>query len=73
LQAAVSELFPRLKRGELPSARQLGTKLRSLRSRNFGGRAIEGKRSNRGVVWTIGRVAKNGELPFDEERKRSEP
>ena len=44
---------PPLRRGELPTPVRLGTKLRSLRGRNFGGRAIEGGRGNRGVVWTV--------------------
>jgi hypothetical protein len=49
---AIEELFPRLRPGELPSTAQLGSKLRGLRGRNFGGRAVHGRRSNRGVVWT---------------------
>ncbi len=69
LQAAVEDLFPRLKRGELPTPRQLGNRLRSLRGRNFGGLAIDGKRGNQGVVWTVERRTRDGELPFDDDEE----
>ncbi len=67
LRAAVEELFPRLKRGELPTPRQLGNRLRSLRGRNLGGLAIAGKRGKKGVVWTAERRRQDGELPFDDD------
>ncbi len=56
LRAALAELFPRLKSGELPSAAKLAFKLRSLRGRVVAGASIDrGAKSHRGVSWTVKR------------------
>ncbi len=58
LRSALEESFTRLKSGELPTARSLGRKLRSLQDRIVDGRAIvQLARDSRGIVWGIRRSA----------------
>ncbi len=53
LCAALEELYPRLRPGDLPTTVQLGNKLRSLRGRNFGGRFVRGRKTRQGMVWSV--------------------
>ncbi len=56
LRAAVEDLFPRLKPGELPTPVRLGNKLRSLRGRVFDGAAIrQGSKQQGGMTWRVER------------------
>ena len=56
LRAILAELFPRLKKGELPTAAKLAFKLRGFRGRVVAGASIDrGAKSNRGVSWTVRR------------------
>ena len=54
LRAALCEIFPRLRRGELPTATQLSMKMGSVRGRIVGGACIEqGSRTYKGVLWSV--------------------
>ena len=55
LRETMEELFPSLGRGELPTAAQLGFRLRSLRGRVIGGVSIEGEKTRPGIVWKVRR------------------
>lgn len=57
LRLAFGESFPRLKSGELPSTRSLGKKLRSIRDRVVGGRAIvQLGKTKHGIHWSLKRT-----------------
>ncbi len=54
LRGVLAELFPRLKKGELPTAAKLAFKLRTFRGRVVAGASIDrGAKSHRGVSWTV--------------------
>jgi hypothetical protein len=54
LRTALRELFPRLKPGEVPTARQLGYKLRAYTGRIVDGRSVvQAKKSTKGVTWAL--------------------
>ncbi len=54
LRGVLAELFPRLKKGELPTASKLAFKLRTFRGRVVAGASIDrGAKSHRGVSWTV--------------------
>ncbi len=54
LRGVLAELFPRLKKDELPTASKLAFKLRTFRGHVFGGASISrGAKSRRGVQWTV--------------------
>ncbi len=56
LRATLAELFPRLKKDELPTASKLAFKLRAFRGRVVAGASIDrGAKSYRGVCWTVRR------------------
>lgn len=59
LRGAVLELCP-TQGGELPSPRSLGNKLRYLRERNVGGKAIECRDSHGTALWFIRQVGPPG-------------
>jgi hypothetical protein len=62
LRAAIEDLFPRLKPGELPTPVRLGYKLRSLRGRVFDGAAIQqGSKQQGGMTWRVERSSKSGD------------
>ncbi len=56
LRATLCELFPRRKTGELPTARELGYRLRSYTGRIVDGRSVvQVKKSTKGVTWGLRR------------------
>lgn len=59
VRAAVLELCP-APFGKLPSTRSLGNKLRSLRGRNVGGKALDKRDSHGTAVWFVTQV---GDIP----------
>ncbi len=63
LRSALRELFPRL-RGEVPTAQQLGYKLRAQTGRIVDGRAlIQASKSTKGVTWALRKTPQNPKDP----------